>query len=124
MLLTVVSAAVTYFISKYNVAIDSSMVLNTIHTDSTEVGQLMSLQMIPYVVFLMFVPAVMIFSIDIKFTASGKYLLALVRARCHRLVSSQSHPCTRTTTPFIAPATCPTNTSCIRWCPSMSLQER
>src|SRR5690349_6006467 len=39
-LLVVVSAAVTYFISKYNVAVDSSMVLNTIHTDPTEVGQL------------------------------------------------------------------------------------
>jgi len=38
-LLTVVSAAATYFIAKYNVAVDSSMVLNTIHTDTTEAGQ-------------------------------------------------------------------------------------
>jgi len=75
-LLTVVSAAVTYFIAKYNVAIDSSMVQNTIHTDSTEVGQLLSLQMIPYVIFLMVVPAVVIWYIDISFAPSGKYLLA------------------------------------------------
>src|SRR5688572_5890876 len=37
-LLTVLSAAATYFISKYNVAVDSSMVQNTIHTDPTEIG--------------------------------------------------------------------------------------
>jgi lipid A ethanolaminephosphotransferase len=95
MLLTVVSAAVTYFISKYNVAIDSSMVLNVMHTDSTEVGQLMSLQMIPYVVFLMIVPAVMIFAIDIKFSASGRYLLAssglAVSALCVAVASLYSH---------------------------------
>ena len=75
-LLTVVSAAATYFIAKYNVAIDSSMVQNTIHTDSTEVGQLLSLQMIPYVIFLMIVPAVIIGRIDISFAPSGRYLLA------------------------------------------------
>src|SRR4026208_716504 len=38
-LLVVVSGVVTYFISKYDVAIDSSMVRNAIHTDTTEVGQ-------------------------------------------------------------------------------------
>ena len=36
-LLTILSAAVTYFIAKYGVAIDSSMVQNTVHTDPTEV---------------------------------------------------------------------------------------
>src|SRR6476619_6572240 len=47
-LLTIVSATGTYFIAKYGVAIDSSMILNVVHTDSTEVGQLHSLQMVPY----------------------------------------------------------------------------
>ena len=75
-LITVLSAAVTYFISKYNVAIDSSMVLNTLHTDPTEVGQLLSPQMIPYVVFLMVVPVLIILSIDITFAPAGRYLLA------------------------------------------------
>lgn len=78
-LLTVVSAAITYFIAKYNVAVDSSMVLNTIHTDATEVGQLLSLQMIPYVVFLMLIPALVILSIDITFEATGRYLLGSVQ---------------------------------------------
>ena len=79
MLITIMSAAVTYFISKYNVAIDSSMVLNTIHTDPTEVGQLLSPQMIPYVVFLMVLPVLVILSIDITFQASGRYMFASLK---------------------------------------------
>lgn len=75
-LLTIFSAAVTYFINKYNVAIDGSMVRNTIHTDSTEVGQLLSLQMIPYVLFLMVLPVMFILSMNITFQASGRYLVA------------------------------------------------
>ena len=74
-LLTVLSAAATYFIAKYNVAIDSSMVRNTIHTDLTEVGQLLSLQMIPYVIFLMVLPTLVILKVDITFRPSGRYLL-------------------------------------------------
>lgn len=78
-LLVIVSAAVTYFITKYNVVIDSSMVRNTIHTDSTEVGQLLSLQMIPYVVVLMVFPVMIILSVHITFQASGRYLLASLK---------------------------------------------
>lgn len=77
--LTILSAAAAYFISKYNVAIDSSMFLNAVHTDATEVGQLMSLQMLPYVVFLMTVPILIILSVDITFHASGRYLLASLK---------------------------------------------
>lgn len=72
--LTIVSAGVTYFISKYNVAIDRSMIMNTIHTDSTEVGQLLSAQMIPYVLFLMLVPTAIIAFADITFKPAAKYL--------------------------------------------------
>src|SRR5436190_7362002 len=78
-LLVILSATVTYFISKYNAAIDSSMILNTIHTDPTEVGQLLSLQMIPYVVFLMVVPAIVIASVDITFRPKGWYLLGSLK---------------------------------------------
>src|SRR5690348_6138697 len=38
--LAIISAAVAYFISKYDVAVDTSMVANVMHTDVTEVGQL------------------------------------------------------------------------------------
>lgn len=78
-LLVVISAAVTYFISKYNVALDSSMVLNTVHTDATEVGQLLSPQMLPYVVLLMILPAMIIWSADIIFQPSGRYLLTSLK---------------------------------------------
>src|SRR5687767_11961819 len=63
--LVAASATATYFISKYNVAIDSSMVLNTLHTDSTEVRQLLSVQMIPYVVFLIALPVLIITRINV-----------------------------------------------------------
>jgi lipid A ethanolaminephosphotransferase len=75
LLLTLTSAAATYFIAKYNVAIDSSMIRNTIHTDPTEVGQLLSWQMLPYVVFLILVPSVAILAADIRFQPAGRYLL-------------------------------------------------
>lgn len=78
-LLVVLSAAVTYFISKYDVAVDSSMVLNVVHTDSTEIGQLLSLQMLPYVVFLMILPVLIILSADITFQPPGRYLLASLK---------------------------------------------
>ena len=77
--LTVFSACVTYFIAKYNVAVDSSMVMNAIHTDATEVGQLLSTQMIPYVVFLIALPVLVILSIDVTFEAPRKYLFASLK---------------------------------------------
>jgi lipid A ethanolaminephosphotransferase len=74
-LLVMLSAAATYFISKYGVAIDSSMIRNVVHTDALEVGQLLSLQMIPYVVLLMVVPILAILSVDIRFKPGSRYLL-------------------------------------------------
>jgi lipid A ethanolaminephosphotransferase len=74
--LTVASATVTYFISKYDVAIDSSMVLNAIHTDVTEVRQLLSLQMLPYAVLLILFPLMLILRVEITFKPPRKYLLS------------------------------------------------
>ena len=79
MLLMTVSAVVTYFIAKYGVAVDSSMVRNAIHTDPTEIGQLLTLQMIPYVVVLVAVPVCIIWLADITFKASGRYLLGSLK---------------------------------------------
>jgi lipid A ethanolaminephosphotransferase len=73
-LLAVVSGVVTYFISKYGVAVDSSMIRNAIHTDPTEVGQLMTWQMAPYVTLLVVLPVLMILRADITFAPSGRYL--------------------------------------------------
>jgi len=85
-ILTAVSAVVTYFISKYNVAIDSSMVMNTIHTDSTEVGQLLSSQMIPYVLFLMILPIGVIVALEIHFQPKAMYLLGSAKVGAVSLI--------------------------------------
>jgi lipid A ethanolaminephosphotransferase len=77
--LTIFSAAATYFISKYGVAIDSSMIRNTVHTDATEVGQLLSPRMIPYVLFLMVLPVVLIARTEVTFQPSGRYLLGSLK---------------------------------------------
>ena len=74
-LLTVLSCTATYFIAKYAVAIDSSMIRNTLHTDPTEVRQLLSTQMIPYIVLLIVLPAAIIVPLKITFRPGGRYLL-------------------------------------------------
>lgn len=74
-LLTIASAAATYFIAKYGVAIDTSMMQNFVHTDPTEVGQLLSFQMVPYVALLMVVPMLIILCARITFRPSGRYLI-------------------------------------------------
>jgi lipid A ethanolaminephosphotransferase len=76
--LTVASGAATYFIVKYDVVVDSSMVLNTLHTDATEVGQLLSWSMIPYGLLLIALPVFAILRCRITFAASGRYLLSSI----------------------------------------------
>ena len=71
----VCSMAATYFIAKYDVAIDTSMMLNVFHTDGTEAGQLMSRQMWPYVMFLAVLPVAAILWADVTFRPSALYLL-------------------------------------------------
>ena len=51
-IIIILSGASAYFISKYNVAIDHHMIKNAINTDTTEVRGLLSVQMIPYFLFL------------------------------------------------------------------------
>jgi len=74
-LLVALSAAATYFIAKYDVAIDTSMMMNVIHTDSTEVGQLASAQMLPYAAFLVVLPLLAVLSVDVTFQPRGRYLI-------------------------------------------------
>lgn len=73
-ILLAASATATYFIAKYDVAVDSSMILNTLHTDPTEVGQLLSVQMVPYVL-LIAVPVLIILRLEIAFARGGRYLV-------------------------------------------------
>ncbi len=73
---TILSGVSAYFISKYNVAIDSSMIMNAIHTDSVEASGLLSLQMIPYFLLLILLPIIAILYTQITFESSYKYLLS------------------------------------------------
>jgi lipid A ethanolaminephosphotransferase len=78
-LLTITSAGAAYFIAKYGVAIDSSMIRNAVHTDSREVGQLLTAQMIPYVILLILLPVLAILAAQITFAPSGRYLLGSLK---------------------------------------------
>ncbi len=72
---TILSGMSTYFIVKYDVAIDLSMLENTLNTDPTEVRGLLSFQMIPYIFFLIILPSIGIYFVDIHFKPKGKYLI-------------------------------------------------
>ena len=72
--ITVASAAASYFIAKYGVAIDSSMIRNAVHTDATEVRQLLSWQMLPYAILGIALPVASICAVDITFESYARYL--------------------------------------------------
>lgn len=75
-LLAVASGLASYFVAKYDVAIDSSMMMNVFHTDATEVGQLLSWRMLPWVALLIVVPVFAALFAEISFRPAGRYLLA------------------------------------------------
>ncbi len=79
-LLLIPSAAATYFIDKYGIAVDRSMVMNTLHTDTTEVTGLLSVQMLPYLLFLVVLPAWLILKTRIHFQRPPRYLLSSLMA--------------------------------------------
>lgn len=72
--MTVLSLASAYFISKYGIAIDRSMVMNIVYTNPTEARGFLSLQMIPYLL-LATIPIALIVKAPIQFVGTPKYLL-------------------------------------------------
>ena len=64
----------TYFVSKYDTAIDSSMILNVINTNSSESLTLFSYSMIPYIIFLLVLPIIVILKIDINYDSAIKHI--------------------------------------------------
>jgi lipid A ethanolaminephosphotransferase len=70
----ILSATATYFISKYSVAIDTSMVMNVTYTDPMEVSGLLSVHMIPYILFLMVLPILAVINVNITFQSTANYL--------------------------------------------------
>jgi len=78
-IIIILSAAATYFSSKYNVVLDSSMVMNTLNTDYIEVRGLLTTQMIPYLIFLIILPGIAVYAVDITFQSSAKYLFSSLK---------------------------------------------
>jgi len=74
--LLALSTAATYFIAKYNVAIDRTMVMNTVYTDVTEATGLLSVYMIPYLIFLLIIPIALILKVKIKFKPAIKHVFS------------------------------------------------
>ncbi len=75
----ILGGVAAYFSAKYNVVIDRSMIMNMIYTDTTEVHGLLSVHMIPYLLFLIVLPILVILSVQITFERPTKYLLASLK---------------------------------------------
>ena len=65
----------TYFISKFGVAIDRSMIVNIINTNTTESFTLFSANIIPYIFFLAIIPIVIILKLEIVYDKPIKHIL-------------------------------------------------
>jgi len=72
------STASTYFILKYGIAIDRSMILNILYTDRVESLGLLSSQMIPYFIFLILIPIVIIIKTKIIYDHPLKHIFKKV----------------------------------------------
>lgn len=70
----VLSALATYFIDKYNIAIDRTMVENVFHTDPTEVSGLLTIHMLPYVAGLIVLPIWLLSRVQVRFGRPAVYL--------------------------------------------------
>ena len=75
LLFIIASATSTYFISKYQISVDPSMVLNLLHTDTIEARSFLTVQMLPYIVFLILLPIVLLLKIHITFQSPLKHLV-------------------------------------------------
>jgi lipid A ethanolaminephosphotransferase len=74
-IIIILSASSVYFIAKYNIAIEGTMIMNLLNTDTTEVTGLLSLWMFPYLFFLIFLPIFLVLKVKITFERPIKYLL-------------------------------------------------
>ena len=75
----VISAAfATYFILKYSIAIDSSMILNVFYTDTTQSTALLSVEMIPCILLLIILPIIVILRTEIIFDNPFTHILKII----------------------------------------------
>ena len=54
------------------------MIVNALNTDTTEVRGLLSIQMVPYLIFLIILPVIVIYFVEITFSGKVKYLLGSI----------------------------------------------
>ncbi len=71
----ILGGVAAYFLAKYNVVIDRSMIMNAVNTDRTEVRGLLSIRMIPYFLLLILLPISGIIFVRITFAPPKKYLI-------------------------------------------------
>ena len=79
MLLFLAAAVASYFMNSYNVIIDSSMIQNSVMTDSREVYDLISLRLITYVLFLGLLPAYLVYRIPLRCNTLTKEILGRLK---------------------------------------------
>ena len=68
------STAAAYFISKYDVAVDKSMIMNVLYTDPKEISGLLSIQMLPYIIFMALIPTLLIIKVKIVYKKPLRHL--------------------------------------------------
>ncbi len=81
-----ISTACAYFILKYNIAIEESMIMNIIHTDATESTSLLSSSMIGYFIFFAIIPSLFIANIQITYQKCQSHILQVLKTIAISLV--------------------------------------
>jgi lipid A ethanolaminephosphotransferase len=72
------SSSALYFINQYNILIDSDMVQNVFETNSTEAFDFVNIKIFIYVVFMGFLPLILLFRLPLKFDTLLKAALQKV----------------------------------------------
>ena len=67
MSLLLVASVAAYFMNSFNIVIDETMIQNTLETNPAEATDLLTLKLLAYIVVLGVVPALFVYSIDIKY---------------------------------------------------------
>ena len=77
--LLLVSAFTAYFMDHYNVVIDHTMIQNTLETNTSEALDLLSIQLLGYLLVLGIIPASIVYKTDIISESWKKFILVKIR---------------------------------------------
>jgi lipid A ethanolaminephosphotransferase len=78
-LVLIVSSFTAYFMDTYHVVIDSEMIRNTLQTNLDESGDLFSLELVLYILFLGILPSLFIYKLEIIYKPLKNELFAKIR---------------------------------------------